>query len=282
MAEGLYGDGREAQIPAVCELMRIPYTGSQVVTNAIGLNKTQTKRIWREVGLRTAPYREFSSVDGVKNTMLRFPLFVKPSHEGTGIGIDSSALVRTRLELLDRVAWIIETYKQPALVEEYLPGREFTVGFIGNPGVKDKRHRPDLYDLEGYHWFPILEIDTQASISPGVYGNYAKEKDLGAFGAPEYICPADISERYAQRLIKLTKNAAQALNVYDFARVDFRLGVNGEPYLLEINTLPGLNPKLSDLCIMADAGGIPYKVLINEILYLAAERYGLLDKTSSS
>lgn len=275
IAEGMSGDGREAQIPAVCEMMRIPYTGSKVVANSISLDKTSTKRIWRDIGLPTAPYREFSSLDGVANTALRFPLFVKPSREGTGMGIDKMAIVRNFAELEERVAWVLQTYRQPALVEEYLPGREFTVGFIGNPGDPNTRRNPQLYNPEGYHWFPVLEIDTQNSVTPGIYTHLAKEIDIGTSGAPDYLCPAEISDRLRQELLDLTIKAAQILNVCDLARVDFRLGASGQPYLLEINTLPGLNPALSDLCIMAEADGLSYTTLVTEILYLAAQRYGL-------
>jgi D-alanine-D-alanine ligase len=274
IAEGIMGDGREAQVPALCELMGIPYTGSRVVANAISLDKTQTKRIWREHGLPTAPFREFSSLDGVVNTALRFPLFVKPAREGTGMGVDQASLARNQKQLNERVKWIYSNYHQPALVEEYLPGREFTVGFIGNPGDPSHRRRPDIYNADGFHWFPVLEIDTQPSISPGIYGHDAKAKDLDDSGAPAYLCPADIPDTLHARLIDLTQKAARALNVCDVARVDFRLGASGEPYLLEINTLPGLNPSLSDLCIMAEAEGMDYQVLITEIIYLAAERNG--------
>ena len=282
IAEGIRGDGREAQVPALCELMGIPYTASRVVANAISLDKTQTKRIWREQGLPTAPFREFISLNGIANSALRFPLFVKPSHEGTGMGINQSSVVRNHKQLADRVAWVLNTYRQPALVEEYLPGREFTVGFIGNPGDASQRRRPELYNADGYHWFPVLEIDSSVSVSPGIYGHDAKEFNITDQGAPAYLCPADIPAELRLRLIDLTKKAAQALGVCDVARVDFRLGADGQPYLMEINTLPGLNPQLSDLCIMAAAEGMPYSVLITEILYLAADRYQMpFDKAAS-
>jgi D-alanine-D-alanine ligase len=262
--------------------MGIPYTASRVVANAISLDKTQTKRIWREQGLPTAPFREFISLSGIANSALRFPLFVKPSHEGTGMGINQSSVVRNHKQLADRVAWVLNTYRQPALVEEYLPGREFTVGFIGNPGDASQRRRPELYNADGYHWFPVLEIDSSVSVSPGIYGHDAKEFNITDQGAPAYLCPADIPAELRLRLIDLTKKAAQALGVCDVARVDFRLGADGQPYLMEINTLPGLNPQLSDLCIMAAAEGMPYSVLITEILYLAADRYQMpFDKAAS-
>ncbi len=275
IAEGLVGDGREAHVPALCELMGVPYTASRVVANALSLDKTQTKRIWQGVGLPTADFRECSSVQDALSANLTFPLFVKPAREGTGMGINEGSVVQDRDELAARVAWILGTYRQPALVETYLPGREFTVGFIGNPGDPRKRRRPGLYDAEGYHWFPILEIDSRGSASPGVYSYAAKSFEIGEVGAPAYLCPADISANLRENLIDLTRRASQALGVYDVSRVDFRLDASGNPRLLEINTLPGLNPTISDLCIMAAAEGMRYDVLITEILYLAAERYGM-------
>lgn len=275
IAEGLTGDGREAQVPALCELLGIPYTASGVVANAISLDKTQTKRIWQQQGLPTAPYYEFSSLDEAAHTDLRFPLFVKPAREGTGMGIDGKAIVSNHDEVMARVDWLLRTYRQPALVEEYLPGREFTVGFIGNPGNPSHRRHPEIFDEDGYHWFPILEIDNLSSITPTVYGHDAKALDVGSKGAPGYLCPADISKSLRSRLIDLTRRSAEALGVRDVSRVDFRIGADDEPYLMEINTLPGLNPSVSDLCIMAAAEGLPYKMLITEILYLAAQRFGM-------
>lgn len=275
IAEGIRGNGREAQVPALCELLGIPYTASQVVANAIGLDKTQTKRIWQQQGLPTAPFYEFSSLHEVAHTNLSFPLFVKPAREGTGMGVENQSIVNDYQELVQRVEYVLNKYKQPALVEEFLPGREFTVGFIGNPGDPRKRRQPEIYDSDGYHWFPIMEIDNSSSVSPQVYGHDAKSIDIGLEGAPGYLCPADIPDALRARLIDLTRRAAEVLDVKDVSRVDFRMGADGEPYLLEINTLPGLNPKISDLCIMAAAEGMEYRTLITEILYLAAERFGL-------
>jgi D-alanine-D-alanine ligase len=273
IAEGVRGDGREAQVPALCELLDIPYTGSQVVANAISLNKTMTKRIWQHQGLPTAPYYEFSSLEEIAHEEFRFPLFAKPAREGTGMGINSRSIINHHDELVARVDWLLNAYHQPVLVEEYLPGREFTVGFIGNRGNPAYRYRPELYDADGYHWFPVMEIDTHASVSPMIYSHDAKALDIGTEGAPNYLCPADIPESLRVQLIDLTRRAAEALEVRDVARVDFRLGADGLPYLLEINTLPGLNPQLSDLCLMAAAEGISYQLLITEILHLAAERH---------
>ncbi|MFL7813487.1 MAG: hypothetical protein AB8I40_07390 [Anaerolineales bacterium] len=275
IAEGLQGDGREAQVPALCELLGIPYTASRVVSSAIGLDKAHTKRVWRDAGLPTAGFVELRQLKDLDHIPFDFPMFVKPAREGSGMGITQGSIVRDYKELQIQAAYILEKYHQPALVEEFLPGREFTVGFIGNPGSPKGRRFPGLYDLEGYHFLPILEIDSGISISPTVYGQQAKSFAVGTSGAPGYLCPADISPDLERLLITLTKQAAEALDVCDVSRVDFRLDNDQQPRLLEINTLPGLSPGYSDLCIQASAEALPYEILITEILYLAAERYNM-------
>ena len=275
IAEGIGGDAREAQVPALCELLSIPYTASRVLANAISLDKTQTKRIWQSFGLPTPRFQEFFTSEQILDDRLRFPLFVKPAREGTGMGMGENSIVYNEAELREQIAWVLATYRQPALVEEFLAGREFTVGFIGNPGLSLNRRRPELYNEDGYHFFPVLEIDASRSVTPTVYGHEAKSLELDEVGAPGYLCPADIPLSLRLRLMDLTQQAAAALNTCDVSRVDFRLDQNGQPYLLELNTLPGLNPSVSDLCIMAKAEGIDYDTLITEILYLAAERFDM-------
>lgn len=276
IAEGLRGDGREAHVPSLLEMYGIPYTASRVVANAISLDKTLTKRLWRDAGLPVVPFQEFQNPTEPFRRTLRFPLFVKPSREGTGMGVGLEAVVKDEQEMRQRVAWVIETYKQPALVENYLPGREFTVGILGRQNVAAFSQRPQLYEADGFHRFPILEIESQQSITPGVYGYSAKSKDLTEAGAPGYLCPADLDPQLAEKLHRLARRAHIAIGAMDVSRVDFRLDTAGNPFLLEINTLPGLNPAVSDLCIMGRAEGLPYNHLILEILDMAAARFGML------
>ena len=132
IAEGLRGDARESQVPALLEMLGLPYTGSKVLTHAISLDKAMTKRVWRDAGLPTAPFQVLASADAPLDASLQFPLFVKPVREGSGMGIDGNSIVHNEGELRRRAAWVIATYRQPALVEAFLPGREFTVGLIGN------------------------------------------------------------------------------------------------------------------------------------------------------
>ena len=276
IAEGLGGDAREAQVPAILEMMQIPYTGSRVLTNAISLDKTLTKRIWRDRRLPVAPFQEFIAGDEALRPDLNFPLFVKPAREGTGMGVDLKAIVRDEGELRERVNWVIEKYDQPALVETFLPGREFTVGIMGRPNAKACSRHPEWYDKDGFHRFPVLELDSSRSVTPNIYRQEAKSKSVGEEGAPGYLCPADLPPEFAKKLQYLAWRAHILLGALDVSRTDIRLDAEGNPRLIEINTLPGLTPDYSDLCLQASAEGIAYTDLILEILYLAATRWGLL------
>lgn len=275
IAEGLGGDAREAQTPALLELLGIPYTGSRVLTNAIALDKTLTKRIWRDRNLPVAPFQELREKDEHLRKSLHFPLFVKPAREGTGMGVDMRAKVETEAEMRERVAYIIENYKQPALVESYLPGREFTVGQIGRPDAKLKSRHPEWYSPRGFHQFPILELESSRASTPGIYSHEAKAHLVGEEGAPQYLCPADVDEKLARKMKRLALRAHNLLGALDVSRVDVRLDAEDNPRLIEINPLPGLTPGYSDLCIQAVADGISYEDLILEILYLSASRWGL-------
>jgi D-alanine-D-alanine ligase len=273
IAEGLRGDAREAQVPALLEMLGIPYTGSKVLGHAISLDKAATKRIWRDFGLPTGPFQTFYHGNEPLDPSLNFPLFVKPVHEGTGMGINSHSIVDNPKALKRQVRWVIETYHQPTLVEEHLPGREFTVGLVGNRIRPGEVRWNGLYDSNGYHLFPILEIDSNIGAGNGLYNTDAKSYNPGEEEAPLYLCPADIPLQLERELKHITVAAFEAIGALDLSRVDFRLGRDGRPYLMEINTLPGLNPAISDICIMAESEGIEYNHLINEILYLAANRY---------
>jgi D-alanine-D-alanine ligase len=276
IAEGLTGDSREAQVPALLEMLRIPYTASRVLANAIGLDKTMTKRLWRQQGLPTADFQEFNTGYEPISRSLAYPMFVKPAREGTGMGMDERAIVSSEVELRRRVAWVIEEYRQPALVEEYLPGREFTVAVMGRQDAAVYSRRPELYRRDGFHRFAVLEVESSTSITPGVYGHAAKSINFGEAGMPGIFCPASIDPGLAEHLNNLAIRGHQAIGAVDISRIDFRLGPDGKPRMLEINTLPGLSPDFSDLCMIANAEGLSYKDLILEILYLGASRFGMV------
>lgn len=277
IAEGLGGDAREAQVPALLEMFGIPYTGSRVLTNGISLDKTLTKRIWRDRRLPVAPFQEFNAGDEPLRPELKFPLFVKPAREGTGMGVDMKAIVNNEKELRERTQYIINVYQQPALVETFLPGREFTVGILGRGDARLYSRNPEWYEKDGFHRFPVLELDSSRSVTPWVYSQEAKSKDVGADGAPGYFCPAEIDPELEKKLKHFALRAHLLLNALDVSRTDIRLDEEGNPRLIEINTLPGLTPDYSDLCLQAKAEGIRYEDLILDILYLGASRWGMLE-----
>ncbi len=277
IAEGLGGDAREAQVPALLELLGIPYTGSRVLANGISLDKTLTKRIWRDRRLPVAPFQEFIVGDEPLRAELNFPLFVKPAREGTGMGVDMNAIVNNETELRERITYIVNAYQQPALVETFLPGREFTVGILGRSDSKLYSRHPEWYEKDGFHRFPVLELDTSRSVSPWIYTNEAKSKEVGVDGHLGYFCPAELEPELEKKLKALALRAHQLLYTLDVSRTDIRLDEKGNPCLIEINTLPGLTPNYSDLCLQAKAEGICYDDLVLEILYLGASRWGMLE-----
>jgi D-alanine-D-alanine ligase len=261
--EGYRGDAREAQIPALLEMIGVPYVGSKVLALALTLDKAMTKRVLMYHGLPTPPFQEFVTADDPLDPRLasQFPLFAKPNSEGTGMGIDDRSIVRDEAELRERVAYLLHAYHEPVLVEKYIEGNDVTVGLVGN--------YPDL------HIFPISMIDNSLYEETGlhVYGSELKI-DLG--DKYQYQCPARIPEELAAELRRLTSETMRVTNTLDFARVDFRLDRNNhnQPYILEINSLPGITP-ISDLTLMAEAEGWSHARLVYSVLEAALKRYGL-------
>jgi D-alanine-D-alanine ligase len=193
-----------------------------------------------------------------------------------------NAIVNNEKELRERATYIVNTYQQPALVETFLPGREFTVGILGRADAKLYSRHPEWYEKDGFHRFPVLELDTTRSVTPWVYTNEAKSKEVGADGHLGYFCPAEIEPELEKKLKSLALRAHQLLYTLDVSRTDIRLDEKGNPCLIEINTLPGLTPDYSDLCLQAKAEGIGYEDLVLEILYLGASRWGMLESRDAN
>ena len=280
ICEGHFGDGREAQVPALLEMMRIPYTGSRVLTLALALDKPMTKRVLAYHGLPTPPFQVFERLDEPLDPDLTFPLFVKPSREGTGMGVSAESIVQDEQQLRARLPNIFERYDGPALVERFVEGREVTVGVVGNLVRPAARRVPEDEDapriLGGLHFFPALEVDMSAypPEEAGIYTSRIKVEMVHDF---HYLCPAPLSEELVADLQWWAAATIRVTGCLDVARIDFRLDASDgdKPYILEVNPLPGLNPGYSDLCVEAAADGWTYEELINEIVSLAAERYGL-------
>jgi D-alanine-D-alanine ligase len=280
ICEGHFGDGREAQVPAILEMLRIPYTGSRVLTLALALDKPMTKRVLAYHGLPTPPFQTLERVNESLDPDLRFPLFVKPSREGTGMGVSAESIVYNEEQLRTQLQRIFDRYNQAALVEHYIEGREVTVGVVGNlTGPVARRMPEDEWApriLRGLDFLPPLEVNMAEypAEEAGIYTSRIKVELAHEF---HYLCPAPLTEAQIEELNWYTAATFRVTDCLDVARVDFRLDAseNDQPYILEINPLPGLNPGYSDLCLEAEAYGWTYEELVNRILDEAIKRYEL-------
>ncbi|MBM2842056.1 MAG: D-alanine--D-alanine ligase [Bacteroidetes bacterium] len=268
MSEGLYGASREAQLPAILEMLHIPYLGSDPLTLSVCLDKSRTKEILSYYGIPTAPFTVIRSMDGLENARVKFPAIVKPLHEGSSKGVYNSCVVRTTEELEREVQIVLTTYNQPALVEEFLTGREFTVAILGNGG--------DVRTL------PIVEVKFDA-LPPGVNPIYSYEAkwiwDTTENPLEIFQCPADLEEDLQAEIEAICKDAYRVLNCRDWSRIDVRLDARGKPHILEINPLPGILPRPEDNSCFPKAGraaGMSYNQLVNRVLDIALKRCGLL------
>lgn len=270
MARGIEGEYRETQIPALLDMLHIPYTGSDVLTLAMTRSKLETKRIWNAHGLPTAAAQEMSTSGEELDEALTFPLMVKPLYGKLGMGIDADSVVYNHTELDAKVDRIVRLYDQPALVEQYLPGREFVVGVVGNSGANN-----------GYRCLPILEIDSAESIGEGIFTSAARALPPADVEAPTYSCPASIKRSLEAELMSLAIAAFDAVGAADTARIDFRLDENGAPNILSINVHPNLEPEQGLFAQMAAADGISFNNLVAELLNLALERHSLLDSVNA-
>jgi D-alanine-D-alanine ligase len=280
ICEGHWGDSRESHVPAILEMMRVPYTGSGVLTLALTLDKPMTKRVLAFQELPTPAFQVFERSDEPLDPDLTFPLFVKPSREGTGMGISGESVVYEETALRLRLGEQLALYHQPILVEKFVRGREVTVGCIGNlvppVALRVPEDEEALRVTQGLHFLPPLEVDFGAypESEGGVYTNRMKTEWAHDF---HYRCPAPLSADLLEQLNWLTAAVFRVTGCRDVARVDFRCDADDgdRPYVLEVNPLPGLYPGLSDLVLEAAGAGIPYNDLIRSILREASIRHRL-------
>jgi D-alanine-D-alanine ligase len=250
IAEGVSGRNREAAVPALCELMGIPYTGSDAATLSIALDKALSKRVLRQHGIPTPDFQVMETGRERLSPKMKFPLIVKPNQEGSSKGVSAHASVVDDEESLRQVVReLLDKYRQPALIEYYIAGREFTVGLLG-----DKRPRVlppmEIIFLDKANPRPVYDYQIKQEWEKHVY----------------YQCPAHLTPSELKSMERIARETFLALDCRDVARVDLRMDDAGEIYVLEVNPLPGLTPGYSDLCLIAKAANIDYRSLIGEIL----------------
>jgi len=261
IAEGESGKFRESEVPAILDYLNIPYTGSNTFSLALALNKALTKKILKAENIPTPNFQVFSKVNQEFDPSLKFPLIVKPNYEGSAKGISKANVVDNKDDLFKRVKETIKSYNQEALVEEFIEGKELTVGILENG-------RPKV--------LPILEIDFSECKNSGEYfyswrmKEYQGNKDMGLI--PTFHCPARLDPETESRVKEAALKTHQAIGCLDISRTDIRLDKFDVPYVLEINPLPGLDPRESNLPIMAYASGMKYEDLIEAIVLSASER----------
>lgn len=267
IAEGLRGASREAQIPAMLEMLNIPYTGSDPVTLGICLDKSRAKEILAHYGIPTPPFRVVSDLNDLSSLSISLPAIIKPVHEGSSKGIYDDSVVHTKEELVRQVEKVLVDYQQPALIEKFLSGREFTVALLGN----------------GSHVrvLPIIEMKFD-SLPDGVNPIYSYEAkwiwDQTDDPINVHECPAKIDEILRGKIEKICLNAYKVLGCRDWCRIDVRLDEQGDPSIIELNPLPGILPNPDEhscFPFAARTSGLSYSQLINEVVRLAAKRYGL-------
>ena len=273
IAEGLYGVSREAQMPAIFEMLQIPYTGSDPLTLAVCLDKSRTKEILSYHNIPTPKFAVVSDVAEISAVRLQFPCMVKPLHEGSSKGIFNNSLVTNASEFRQQVSSIIEKYNEPALIEEYLPGREFTIAMLGNG--------------EELKVLPIVEIKFD-SLPTGVNPIYSYEAkwiwDRAEDPLDIFECPANISSQLRKDIEATCRKAYTALRCRDWCRIDVRLDADAKPHILELNPLPGILPNPEDNSCFpkaARAAGLKYNQLIQSVLVLASMRYNLIETIPS-
>jgi len=254
ISEGISGRNRESQVPIILEMKGIPFIGSDALTLGLTLDKLLTKKVIIAEGLPTPKFFEAKNVEDLNLDHLKFPLFVKPRFEGSSKGLSEKSRVENTEQLKTQIDFIVNTYHQPALVEEFIWGSEFTVALIGNDPIEI---------------FPPVQVKIDGQLEVGdLFYTFARISS----DRVEYICRSDSDNPLIRKLIDLARRTYLAVGCLDFGRVDFRVDKDGNPYILEINPLPSLSTE-DVFMIVAKAVGISYPEILAKIIQAAAKRY---------
>lgn len=263
IAEGLEGRCREAQVPVMLDFFGIPYTGSDSMTLLVALDKALAKNILSPLKIRTPKFALFNPGDKLRKPRLQYPAIIKPNAEGSSKGISDNSIAKSYDELREILERNFRMYNCPMIAEEYIDGREFTVGVLGNKG--DMRV------------FPPMEIIFRRKNDQNfnIYSYNVKQNYKEYI---EYKCPANLTPELEKEMVRMSETIFKALGCRDSARIDYRMSEDGKIYFLEINPLPGLAPGYSDYPMLAESSGVGYVELINGILSAALKRLGMVKR----
>jgi len=253
IAEGMNGISREAQVPALLDAYNIPYTFSDPLVLALTLDKGLAKTIVRQAGIATADFATVRKLSDIEEISLPYPLFAKPVGEGTGKGISDASRIESQQELAEVCSQLLQQFRQPVLVENYLPGREFTAGIVGTDG-----------DARSIGVMEVLFKKDHQGDAIYSYANKANYKEVIDYSIPE--------PEAVEKCARLALSSWKALGCRDGGRIDIRMNAKGVANFIEVNPLAGLNPVHSDLPIICRLNGIPYQELIERIVRSAMKR----------
>jgi len=279
IATGVYGESRQTHVPAMLEYLRIPHTGPGVLAEALCHHKPQQKMVLAANGVPTAAFQMFHDANTPLKLGLRFPLIVKLPSEGASMGLDYNSVVHNESDLRKQVAFLLETYGQGALVEEYIDGREFTVAVLGHSPA----YALPVAELEFFGKLPIRLDQVEDSNFELLKESTGRNLELVEMESRSRV-PAGLEPELESRIQAIAVAAFNAIGCKDWARVDMRMDKQGNLYVLEVNLGPGI---ASD-CVFARCGfaaGMTFDELVNTILNHAIERYpqlsGRPDQTPS-
>lgn len=257
ISEGVCGRNRESQVPIILEMSGVPFVGADALTLSLTLDKIMAKKIFIAENIPTPKFLEIKNSDSLADTdHLKFPLIVKPRFEGSSKGLNENSRVENIEDLKKQALFIVNTYKQPALIEEFISGQEFTVALVGNDPAEA------LPAVQ-------IKIDGRLKLNDKFYTFARITSDR-----LEYICPARIDQALNKKILELALKTYNAVECKDFGRVDFRVDNDGKPYVLEINPLPSLSTE-DVFPIVAKETGSTYEKIIGRIINCALKRYGL-------
>ncbi|NMB25263.1 MAG: D-alanine--D-alanine ligase [Firmicutes bacterium] len=260
IAEGWLGRNRESLVPAILEFLDIPYTGSDPLTLGLALDKSLCKEVVGATGVAITRGIKVTTSGDPRLDGVHYPVFIKPNAEGSSKGIRNWSRIENAIELKEKMDWLLTNYQQPVLVEEFLPGREFTVAVIGNTDPKT---------------LPIMEVLPGEECPKNTHFIYSFETKNG--NLERFSCPAVIESRLLKEISEMALQVYKTLQCRDVARIDIRLDGQGNPRFLEVNPLPGLSA-VSLLTLQAEAAGMSFIDLIDAICSAAIERYPHLKK----
>ncbi len=264
IAEGKNGRDRELQIPAMLEMLKIPYTGCSPLTQGIILDKARAKEIFILNNIPTLPFQVFHSEYDELKKELKFPLFVKPVSEGSSMGITNNSVVNNLTELKKRVKKLISNFKEAVIVEPFLTGREFSIALVGNPPKILPIIEPN-HNLLPKKYLPFDSLEVKWIF-----------EEEGA-NADYLVCPAIVDKKLRDKLHKICLDVWEALEIDDWCRIDIRCDEKNNPYVLEVNSPPGMIPPevsmTSYFPLAARTAGIDYEGLLKKIIESAVKRY---------